>query len=269
MGCALEAPLTSFKTIYTLPMMTIKENKGTGVVTSVPSDSPDDFAALRDLKKKPALREKYSITDAMVLPFEPVPIIDIPELGSLAAPRMVEELGITSQNDAVKLADAKARVYKLGFYDGVMLVGAYKGQKVQDVKKVVQEHLVAEGGALVYYEPEQAVVSRSGDECVVALCDQWYLDYGNEGWKTEVRKALDQLETFSEEVRHNFQATVSILHEHACSRQYGLGSRMPWDEAYLIESLSDSTIYMAYYTVAHLLQGGTLDGSRPGPAGIR
>ena len=25
---------------------------GTGVVTSVPSDSPDDFAALRDLQKK-------------------------------------------------------------------------------------------------------------------------------------------------------------------------------------------------------------------------
>lgn len=25
---------------------------GTGVVTSVPSDSPDDFAALRDLKNK-------------------------------------------------------------------------------------------------------------------------------------------------------------------------------------------------------------------------
>jgi len=25
---------------------------GTGIVTSVPSDSPDDFAALRDLKNK-------------------------------------------------------------------------------------------------------------------------------------------------------------------------------------------------------------------------
>jgi hypothetical protein len=25
---------------------------GTGVVTSVPSDAPDDYAALRDLKKK-------------------------------------------------------------------------------------------------------------------------------------------------------------------------------------------------------------------------
>ncbi|KAK3792714.1 hypothetical protein RRG08_065568 [Elysia crispata] len=52
MGVGLEAPLTSYKTIYTLPMLTIKEEKGTGVVTSVPSDAPDDFAALRDLKNK-------------------------------------------------------------------------------------------------------------------------------------------------------------------------------------------------------------------------
>ena len=100
-------------------------------VTSVPSDSPDDFAALRDLKKKPALREKFGISDAMVEPFEPVPIIDIPELGQLAAPRLVEELGIVSQHDAVKLAEAKAKVYKLGFYDGSMLVGEYKGKKVR------------------------------------------------------------------------------------------------------------------------------------------
>lgn len=48
-----------------------------------------------------------------------------------------------------------------------------------------------------------------------------------------------------------------------------IGTRLPWDEQWLIESLSDSTIYMAYYTVAHLLQGGVLNGQGPSPLGIR
>ena len=49
--------------------------------------------------------------------------------------------------------------------------------------------------------------------------------------------------------------TVDWLREWGCSRSYGLGTKLPWDTQYLIESLSDSTIYMAYYTVAQYLQG--------------
>lgn len=48
-----------------------------------------------------------------------------------------------------------------------------------------------------------------------------------------------------------------------------IGTRLPWDEQWLIESLSDSTIYMAYYTVAHLLQGGVLNGRGDSPLGIK
>ncbi|KAF4523284.1 hypothetical protein B566_EDAN009407 [Ephemera danica] len=269
LGVALSAPLTSLSTIYALPMMTIKEDKGTGVVTSVPSDSPDDYAALQDLKKKKPLREKYNIRDEMVLPFEPVPIINVPDFGTLSAVTVYEQLKIQSQNDKDKLQQAKEMVYLKGFYDGVMLVGDFKGQKVQDVKKALQKKLVDSKEAMIYMEPEKQIISRSGEECVVALCDQWYLDYGEEKWRAQATKALDRMNVFHEEVKRNFLATLDWLQEHACSRTYGLGTKLPWDEQWLIESLSDSTIYMAYYTVAHLLQGNSFDGSSPNELGIK
>ncbi|XP_043525859.1 leucine--tRNA ligase, cytoplasmic [Frieseomelitta varia] len=269
LGLSLEAPLTFNKVIYTLPMLTIKENKGTGIVTSVPSDSPDDYAALTDLKKKQALREKYGITDEMVMPYNPIPILEIPDFGNLSAVFLYDMLKIQSQNDTAKLLEAKEMVYLKGFYDGVLLVGPHKGKKIQDVKKLIQKQLINEGKAVIYYEPEKTVISRSNDECVVALCNQWYLDYGEETWKKETTEALNNLNTFHDEVRKNFMACLDWLHEYACSRTYGLGSKLPWDESWLIESLSDSTIYMAYYTVAHLLQGGTFKGDKPNTYNIK
>ncbi|KAK9406608.1 leucine-tRNA ligase cytoplasmic [Crotalus adamanteus] len=269
LGAALSAPLTSYKVIYALPMLTIKEDKGTGVVTSVPSDAPDDITALKDLKKKPAFRGKYGIKDEMVLPFEPIPIIEIPGYGHLSAPLVCDELKIQSQNDREKLVEAKERVYLKGFYEGIMLVDGFKGQRVQDVKKLIQKKMVDDGEAFIYMEPEKQVISRSADECVVALCDQWYLDYGEKNWRQQTYECLKNLETFCDETRKNFEATLNWLQEHACSRTYGLGTRMPWDEQWLIESLSDSTIYMAYYTVAHFLQPDNLSGQGESPLGIR
>ncbi|KZC08152.1 Leucine--tRNA ligase, cytoplasmic, partial [Dufourea novaeangliae] len=269
LGLPIEAPLTTNKVIYTLPMLTIKEDKGTGVVTSVPSDSPDDYAALVDLKKKQPFREKYGITDEMVLPYDPIPIIEIPEFGNLSAVTVYDKLKIQSQNDKDKLLEAKEMVYLKGFYDGVLLVGKYKGKKIQDVKKEIQKELINERKAVIYYEPEKNVMSRSNDECIVALCNQWYLDYGEKCWKMDAIEGLNNLSTFHDEVRKNFIACLDWLHEHACSRTYGLGTKLPWDESWLIESLSDSTIYMAYYTVAHLLQGGTFKGNKPNAYSIK
>merc|ERR1712106_808677 len=268
MGLALSAPLAHYKKIYTLPMLTIKEDKGTGVVTSVPSDSPDDWAALRDLINKQPLREKYGVTDEMVLPFQPVPIIDIPGYGDLAAVTVVDQLKIQSQNDKDKLADAKEMVYLKGFYEGMMVVGEHKGKKVEVAKPLIKDMLVGSGDAVTYMEPEKVIISRSGEECVVALCDQWYLNYGEEEWRSKAAKAVEMMNCFSDEVRKNFNSTLDWLREHACSRTYGLGSRLPWDQAWLIESLSDSTIYMAYYAVAHLLQGGTFKGTGPNALSI-
>ena len=258
-GKKLKAPLTKYPVVYALPMMTIKSDMGTGVVTSCPSDSPDDYTALNDLKNKEALREKYNITDEMVLPYEPVPIINIPDLGDLCAETVCKRMKIGSQNDKDKLAEAKTECYNKGFYEGKMIIGNYKGKSVEDAKLLVKNDLVQSGEASIFHMPEKKIVSRSNDICVVALCDQWYLNYGEEDWTKTTHAALDQCNVYSEETEKNFRYTLDWLKEHACSRTYGLGTRVPWDKDWLIESLSDSTIYMAYYTVCHLLQGGNGD----------
>ena len=96
----------------------------------------------------------------MVLPFDPVPIINIPDFGDLAAVTVVDKLKIQSQNDRDKLAEAKEMVYLKGFYEGTMVVGEHKGKSVQDAKPLIKKELVDMGSAVTYMEPEKTIVSR-------------------------------------------------------------------------------------------------------------
>ncbi|KAG6522920.1 hypothetical protein ZIOFF_020076 [Zingiber officinale] len=260
-GLPLRSPLAFNEIIYLLPMLTILTDKGTGIVTSVPSDSPDDYMALQDLRSKPALRSKFRVKDEWVLPFEVIPIINIPEFGDKSAEKVCLDLKIRSQNDKDKLAEAKKLTYLKGFTDGTMLVGDFKGIKVQEAKPMIRNKLLESGDAVMYSEPEKKVMSRSGDECVVALTDQWYITYGEAEWKTKAEDCLAKMNLYCKETRNGFEHTLSWLNQWACSRSFGLGTRLPWDEQFLVESLSDSTLYMAFYTVAHLLQCGDMYGS--------
>ena len=55
----------------------------------------------------------------------------------------------------------------------VLIVDRYAGEKVQKVKKKIQGIMLESGEAVLYQEPERTVITRSGDQCVVALTDQW------------------------------------------------------------------------------------------------
>lgn len=105
-----------------------------------------------------------------------------------------------------------------------------------------------------YYEPESQVISRFGDECVVALTDQWYINYGDENLKKIVNNhIMNNLNTFDDNVKDKFMASSNWIDEWPCSRSFGLGTKL-LDTEFVIDSLSDSTIYMAYYTIAHLIE---------------
>ena len=68
-------------------------------------------------------------------------------------------------------------------------------------------------------------------------------------------RLLSRMNTYGTETRNAFEGTLGWLNQWACARSYGLGTKLPWDHAFMVESLSDSTIYMSYYTVASYLQG--------------
>ena len=221
LGLPLNAPNATYEKVYTLPLLTISMGKGTGVVTSVPSDAPDDYVALKALKDKPDFAAKYGITPDMVEPFEVVPIISIEGYGDASAVFMCEKLKITSFNDKAKLTQAKDETYLKGFTIGVMTVGPHAGKKVSEAKPIIKNEMIAAGQAHLYFEPESRVVSRTNDECVVASTDQWYLAYGEESWCSAVKKHVLDSETFNaydETSLEKYEATLDWLKECRLSK---------------------------------------------------
>ncbi len=268
-GSVVRAPLSARGTVYVLPMDTIKETKGTGFVTSVPSDSPDDYAMTLELSKKAAF---YGIDPQWVCQ-DILPIIDTPEYGNTIAPTLVKKLKINSPKDERQLLEAKELAYKTGFYQGTLVFGPFSGMPVQEAKPLIRQHLLDSGDAFVYCEPDGVVVSRSGDSCVAAFLDQWFLTYGvDETWRDDTLAHLRGdnglgFNCFSTVTKHSLEQTFGWMREWSVTRQYGLGTDLPWDPSQMVEGLSDSTIYMAYYTVAHFLHSD-IYGQQQGLAGV-
>lgn len=132
-GLPLSAPLATYDTVHVLPMMTISMGKGTGIVTSVPAEAPDDFACLNDWQTRANWREQFGVKEEWCQPFKVVEIMEIEgsEYGNASAPFICEKMKIGSHKEKDKLAAAKKEVYLKGFYDGKLTVGPYAGQKVQ------------------------------------------------------------------------------------------------------------------------------------------
>lgn len=104
-----------------------------------------------------------------------------------------------------------------------------------------------------YSEPSSQVISRSGDVCIVAKTDQWFINYGDPELKEKVREYINtEFESPNKIIKDKLLIACDWLCEWPCSRNFGLGTFIPGTTD-LVDSLSDSTIYMAYYTIAHLV----------------
>jgi len=253
-GKYVVAPLIG-KKIIVLPADFSDPNIGTGLVTSVPSDAPYDYIALKDLQENDAELKKYKLDVDEIKKIKPVPIIDSKEWGDLPAVKIVEKMGIKNQKDS-KLEEATQIIYKAGFYSGRMNknCGKYAGMPVTEAKEKMKLEMADKKLLEPFYELTGKVVCRCLTPAVVKIVsDQWFLKYGDKGWKDITSKAVEKMKFYPDVVRSQFNYVISWLNDWACTHHSGLGTRLPWDEKWVIESLSDSTIYMAYYTIAHMI----------------
>ncbi len=246
-----------------LPSYFVDADVCTGIVTSVPSDAPYDYVALRELQDNKELEKKYGFKYSQIEEIEEIeiiPIIETKKYGDKAAVKVVEHSKVLFQNDK-RLEDLTEEVYKEGFHNGILNsnCGKYSGMSVKESKDKIKTDMIKRKQADVMYETSRKAVSRSGGKIIVAILDdQWFIDFNSGDWKTKAYDCLNKIELIPETMRRQFEDTFSWLDKRPCARKRGLGTEFPFDKGWIIESLSDSTIYMTLYTINHLIRKNKL-----------
>ncbi len=255
-GRIVENPVTG-KRVPVLPASFVDPDIGTGVVMSVPAHAPYDYVALEEIKSNRSLLEKYGVDPSIVEGLEPIPLIRLEGYSEVPARDAVERRGIRSQEERGLLDDATKEIYAKEFHLGVLLdiAGRWRGKIVREAKDEIVEWMIQEGHAIRVYTLPTRVYCRCGARTHVKIVsDQWFLLYSKPEWKKLAHEAVDSMRFIPDQLRKTFHEYIDWYRDWAFTHKGELGTRLPWDPDWVIESLSDSTIYMAYYTVAKYLQ---------------
>lgn len=254
-GCFVVNPMTG-ASVPILPAPFVDPKAGTGVVMSVPAHAPYDYQALEDLKADKETLRRYGL-ESVVTSIEAIKLIESEGYSGIPALEALRKFNVKDQNDP-RLEEATTTLYTHEFHSGRMTgnTGPYSGLLVSEARVRVKEDMLSRGEADRMYElMNRPVRCRCGAECVVKIFEnQWFIDYSSEEWKKLAKEAASNMTFYPEDIRAEFEYTIDWLREKACARRSGLGTPLPWDKEWIIESLSDSVIYMAYYTVAHLIR---------------
>jgi len=249
-GKNFENPVTKEK-LPILPGWFVDAAQATGVVYSVPAHAPYDWLALKDLQEKPESLRKLGVEPETVKNIKPISMIKVEDFGKYPAIEIVERIDVKDQQDP-KAEEATKILYKKEFHSGVLKenCGKYAGKTVREVKETLIEDFRKHGIADSMYDLPQPVICRCLTPCMIkVLQDQWFLKYSDPEWKKKVKKALNRMTIYPKTATPWFLTVIDWLKEWACARRTGLGTPLPWGPGWIIETLSDSTIYMAFYTI--------------------
>ncbi len=249
-GKTFENPITG-KRFPILPGWFVDGKTATGVVYSVPAHAPYDWLALKDLRQKPEILADFGLNEEMIKSIKPISLIKVEGYGDYPAVEIVDEMAIKDQHDP-KADDATNVLYKKEFHNGILKenCGPYAGKTVREVKDTIIRDFKKIGAADSMYDLPETVTCRCMTQCLVkVLSDQWFLNYSDPEWKSKAKQVVAQMNIYPEGARTWFITVIDWLKEWACARTTGFGTPLPWGKGWIIETLSDSTVYMAFYTV--------------------
>ncbi|MHA1785535.1 MAG: leucine--tRNA ligase [Candidatus Helarchaeota archaeon] len=238
-----------------LPGDFVDTSAATGVVYSVPGHAPYDYIALIDLQKDKEMMKKFNLNEEAIKSIQPIKMINLEGFDDYPAKVYCERHDVQSQLDSDKLDKATAEIYKNEFYNGILndICKGYENKKVSEVKNLIIEDLRKQNKVDKIYQPiTRNLKCKCGAQIIVSILkDQWFLNFNAGNWKKTAFKLLDQLTIVPNKYRLNFENVFNWLDKRPCARKRGLGTHLQFDRNWIIESLSDSTIYMSFYTIAH------------------
>lgn len=234
-GKCVENPVTK-KQIKILGGSFVDADEGTGIVMSVPAHDPFDYIFLKDVSPET----------------EPIQVIELEGYGKAPAKEIVEKMGITKINDS-RIEDAKKMLYKLEL-EGRMLknIPQFGGLPAEQAREKVKEYLEKNRMKDIIYEfSKKPVVCRCGTPIIIRLVkNQWFLDYTSKKWKDLAKDCVSRMKIYPEDYKKELPSIIDWLAYRPCVRRAGLGTEFPFEKGWIIEPLSDSTVYMAFYIVS-------------------
>ncbi len=261
-GSYCENPVTE-KDVIILPADFVKGSSATGVVMSVPAHAPYDHIAIEELRKQKDVLKKYGI-GMEELDFDYISLIDLEGYGKYPAVEVAEEMDI-KELDEERLEEATKEVYRKEFHQGTLKENtAYPGKRVDKIKKKVKEDMLARGLAEIYYDTSKPVLCKCGASGVIKLVDdQWFLKYSDREWKNKSLDLLERVKVIPKKYRKELNYYLDEwMGDKPCARKKTLGTELPFDKNWMVEPLSDSTIYMAYYTISKTINQENIDGEK-------
>ncbi len=242
---------------------------GSGVVMSVPAHAPADAAAIHAL---PAESRAHLGSPPILVEIGPEALSasesELTVGEGLPAERALHAAGARGLADREGVVQATERLYRLEFLHGHMTVAALAGVPVREARDRVAQVLKENGGGLELQEFSKPVICRNGHHVVIRrVPDQWFLHYADAGWKAQTLALAARLTTSPPDYGRELPSILDWFADRPCTRKGPwLGTPFPFDPAWMIEPIADSTFYMAYFVVRRFVSSGQLRTEQLTPA---